>query len=345
MEPNAEERQEKPYELIDFIPGQPQRQAGVGHEALHVATISGRFELYLIARTPVQVASGSFDVAKTKQGEEIAAQGSSIQRYSAEGGKVSKQLLLPGSSLKGMVRNLLEMISPCCVATVANTLRRELPSALARCSKVDQLCPACRLFGMSGSGTENYQGQISIEDAILVDGGPVLARTPLLWTPADGGRRFPERYLRGNIARGRKLYYPSLPATGADARIALKQGSTLRTQFHFTNLTPAEMGLLLAALGLHPDYRFIPKIGGGKPVGLGSVETYLNQVLVYGEIKRSGRLGGQPLPYNGDSLAAQVKEWVQAATDAHLLNEAALQVVADVLHLRNLKRSPVEGVY
>lgn len=339
------EMQEKPYELIEFVAGALQRQAGVGHEALHTATLSGQFELYLIARTPVQVANGSFDVAKTRQGEEIVAQGSSIQRYGAQTGKVSKQPLLPGSSIKGMVRSLLETIASCCVATVAGAIRREIPSHLARCTKVEQLCPACRLFGMSGSGTENYQGQVSIEDAVLIDGSQVIVRTPLLWAPAQGGRRLPPRYLRGNAAIGRKVYYPSLPALGPDARVALKQGSTLRTQLHFANLTAAEMGLLIAALGLHPDYRFIPKIGGGKPVGLGSVETYLNQVLVYGDVKRTGRLGGKPVQYSGDDLANQLKAWTQAATAAQLLNETALHAVAEVLHLRNLKRPPVEGMY
>ncbi len=344
MTNQRDEMVEKPYELIDFAADQPQRQPGIGHNALHAATLSGYLDLYLIARTPLQVANGSLDVVKTKQGEEIIAQNSTVQRYDANH-KVSKQPVLPGSSLKGMVRSLVETIAPCCVATVAGAVRRELPSGLTRCTRVDKLCPACRLFGMSGSGNENYLGQLQVEDAMLVDGGQGIVRTPLLWAPARGGRGLPGRYLQRNLAKGRKLYYPSLPAAGPDARIALKIGSTLRTQLHFTNLTPPELGLLIAALGLHPDYRFIPKIGAGKPVGLGSVETYLQQIVLHSDIKRTGRLGGKPMRYSGDALAPQIQLWVQAATEATLLNENALHAVVEVLKLGNLKRPPVEGMY
>ena len=345
MTTNREEPVEKPYELIDFVSEKPQRKAGLGHDALHQGVLSGQIELYLIARTPVQVANGAFDVTKTKDGEEISAQGSSIQRYEGPGAKVNRLPVLPGSSVKGMVRSLLEMISPCCVASVANTVRRELPNTLTRCTRLDQLCPACRLFGMSGAGKENYQGQVSVEDALLVDGGQVIIRTPLLWAPARGARTLPQRYLRNNRIKGRKLYYPSQPARGPDTRIALKSGSTLRTLIHFANLTSGELGLLLAALGVHPEYRFIPKIGAGKPVGMGSVETHINRIVLYNAIHKQGRLGGKGTIYRETELAQQIATWVQAATQEQLLNETALHTVAELLHLRNLKRPAVEGMY
>lgn len=345
MTNNQEEPLEKPYELIDFVTDQPQRKAGLGHDALHQDALTGQIELYLIARTPVQVANGTFDVTKTKEGEEISAQGSSVQRYDEQGQKVNRLPVLPGSSVKGMVRSLLETISPCCVASVANNVRRELPNNLTRCTRLDHLCPACRLFGMSGAGKENYLGQVSVEDALLLDGGQVIIRTPLLWAPARGARTLPQRYLRNNRIKGRKLYYPSQPARGPDTRIALKSGSTLRTVIHFTNLTPGELGLLLAALGLHPEYRFIPKIGAGKPVGMGSVETYINRIVLYNAIHKQGRLGGKATIHREAGLAQQIAGWVQAAVQEQLLNETALHAVAELLHLRNLKRPAVEGMY
>lgn len=345
MTNNREEAIEKPYELIDFVSEQPQRHSGSGHDAVRSDLLSGQIELYLIARTPVQVANGSFDVVKTKEGEEIIAQGSSVQRYEQQGEKVNRQPVLPGSSIKGMLRSLLETIAPCCVASVASSVRRELPNTLTRCTKLDRLCPACRLFGMSGAGKENYLGQVSVEDALLIDGGQVIIRTPLLWAPARGSRTLPRRYLRGSRIKGRKLYYPSQPARGPDARIALKTGSTLRTVIHFTNLTKGELGLLLAALGLHPDYRFIPKIGAGKPVGMGSVETYIKYMVHYNQVRQQGRLGGKATIYREEDLTQQIRNWVQAATQEQLLNETALHAVAELLHLRNLKRPAVEGMY
>lgn len=344
MTNNREEPVEKPYELLDFATEQPQRRPGIGHDALHRGTLTGQIELYLITRTPVQVANGSFDVIKTKDGEEIIAQGSSVQRYE-QGQQLTRQPVLPGSSVKGMLRSLVEIMAPCCVASVANSVRNELPDGLKRCTKLAQLCPACRLFGMSGSGKENYLGQVSIEDALLLDGGQVIVRTPLLWAPARGARTLPQRYYRGKRLKGRKLYYPSQPARGPDARIAIKAGSTLRTVIHFINVTPGELGLLVAALGLHPDYRFIPKLGAGKPVGMGSVETYINRIVVYNAIHKQGRLGGKAAIYREEGLPPQIKGWVGAALQEGLLNENALQAVAELLQLGNLKRPAVEGMY
>ena len=345
MTNNREEPLEKPYEFIDFTNAPRQQRAGSGHDSLHADQFTGQIELYLIARTPVQVANGSFDITKSRDGEEITAQGSSVQRYDPLGQKVNRQPVLPGSSIKGMMRSLLEMIGPCCVASIANSIRRELPSNVTRCSKLDQLCPACRLFGMSGAGKENYLGQISVEDARLIEGGQVIVRTPLLWAPARGARSLPKRYLLGNRIRGRKLYYPSQPARGPDARIAFKAGSTLRTVVHFANLTAGELGLLLTALGVHPQHRFIPKLGAGKPVGMGSVETYINRIVLYTSIRKQGRLGGKATIHREEGLVQQIGMWVQAAKEAALINETALHAVAELLHLRNLKRPPVEGMY
>jgi hypothetical protein len=345
MASNEQPEVEKPYVLIDFAAPQPARQGVAGHHLAQDGKLTGRIELYLIARSPLQVASGSFEVLKTSQGEEIVAMGSGVERRNEQTGRPQRQPVLPGSSLKGAFRSLVETISPSCVISVGRASRQEIPRPLTLCTKVQQLCPACRLFGMSGSGNENYMGQVHIADATLVDGGPAIIRTPLLWTPARGRGGLPYRYLKAGLAKGRKVYYHSLPARGPDARVALKTGSTLRTEIHFTNLTPGELGLLIAGLGLHPDYRFLPKIGAGKPVGMGSTETYIQTVELYGAVKERGRLGGRTTIYQGDALAEQIKGWVQAAQTEQLLREEALEQVADVLKLSNLKRLPLEGAY
>ncbi len=347
MTPQTEPTVEKPYVLVEFAAGQLKRDKPAGHDVLDTHRLTGTMEIYLIARTPVQVASGSLDVVKTAQGEEIVAQGSSVARYAA--GQGSQRVpVLPGSSLKGALRSLVEALSPSCIAVSSGATRFAIPRPLARCSQVESLCPACRLFGMSGAGRDNYLGQVSIEDAVLVpdQGGLALVRTPLLWAPARGRSGLPKRYLKGPVAKGRKVYLPSRPATGPDARLVLKTGSVLKTALHFENLSPAELGLLIIALGLHPEYRFLPKIGAGKPVGLGSVEVAVQAVHVRGDVAQTGRLGGPGIRYSGDALTKQFQQWAEAAVKKEgLVAPRALQAIADALKPANLKRPPVEGAY
>jgi len=345
MPPRDRPIQEKPYVLVEFAAGEPKRASVPGHQALQPRAFTGWIDLILVPRTPVQVASGSFEVGKTRQGEEILIQGSSVERYTAAG-TPRQQPVLPGASLKGALRSLVEAISPSCVAVSAGATRFAVPGNLRRCAQAEKLCPACRLFGMSGSGQENYLGQVSVEDAVLEDGGLVIVRTPLLWAPARGRRGLPARYLAGRQARGRKFYYHSQPAAGPDARIAVRIGSKLRTRLHFENLTPGELGLLIAALGQHPGYPFFPKVGAAKPVGLGSVEVFVDGIALQGPVVRTGRLGGEPVRYSGARLEEELRAWIEAATTKEkLLLENALHDVQAVLKAETLKRSPVDGMY
>lgn len=346
MTSQPEQPVEKPYVLVDFAAGHLKQTEPAGHDALDGRKLTGNIELYLIVRTPVQVASGGLDVNKTVQGEEIVAQASSVARYKDEGSS-QRVPVLPGSSLKGALRSLVEALSPSCVAVSSGATRFAVPRPLSRCTQTGALCPACRLFGMSGAGHDNYLGQVSIEDAYLVpgQGGVVLVRIPLLWAPARGRRGLPGRYLKGQTAKGRKVYLPSRPAAGPDARIAFKVGSVLRTRLHFENLASAELGLLITALGLHPQYRFLPKIGAGKPVGLGSIEAVVVAANFYGAIVQAGRLGGPGIRYSGDALTKQMQTWGEAAIREGLIAARALQTIADALKPDNRKRAPVEGAY
>lgn len=345
MPPRERPVHEKPYVLVEFAAGEPRRASVPGHQALQPPGLSGWIDLMLVPRTPVQVASGSFEVGKTRQGEEILIQGSSVERYT-EAGTRRRRAVLPGASLKGALRSLVEAISPSCVVVNAGATRFAIPDKLRRCARVEKLCPACRLFGMSGSGQENYLGQVSVEDGVLEDGGLVIVRTPLLWAPARGQRGLPGRYLAGRQARGRKFYYHSQPASGPDARIAVRTGSRLRTRLHFENLTPGELGLLIAALGQHPGYPFFPKVGAAKPVGLGSVEVFIDGVAMHGPVARTGRLGGETVRYSGARLEEELRAWIEAATTKeNLLLENALQDVQAILKAETLKRPPVDGVY
>jgi hypothetical protein len=55
-------------------------------------------------------------------------------------------------------------------------------------------------------------------------------------------------------------------------------GSRFAGLVDFTNLTPAQLGLLLVALGCHERYPLRPKLGGMKPACYGTIEVHLERL-------------------------------------------------------------------
>jgi hypothetical protein len=249
-----------------------------------------------------------------------------------EADAVRRRYLIPGSSIKGAVRSIVEAITCSCIRITQGRHRPYIPQGYGGCMSVNDLCIACRLFG-----AQDYQGHVSFEDAVAPKGSLVLLGTPLLWTPARGGRGLPPRYLQGNQARGRKFYRHARPPSGADPRACIKSGAELPLRIHFLNLSEAELGILLTALGLHPSHPFPIKLGGGKPVGLGSVQVVCQRItLLQGAdaLKATGRLG-QSQTLVGDALDKFTTRCAQAADkliDGDALGE--LEAILDEAGLR-----------
>ena len=94
---------------------------------------------------------------------------------------------------------------------------------------------------------------------------------------------------------------------------------------------------MLTALGLHPSHPFPIKLGGGKPVGLGSVQVVCQRItLLQGAdaLKATGRLG-QSQTLVGDALDKFTTRCAQAADkliDGDALGE--LEAILDEAGLR-----------
>jgi hypothetical protein len=324
---------EKPYDFVPFPKERPDRKKGAGQDKLDARLLSGTLELTLHTLTPVHVGLGYSDFIKAGNQEYLAALQAS--KPIREEGTTRRRYLIPGSSLKGAVRSLVEAITRSCIRITQGRHRPYIPQGYGGCMSVNDLCIACRLFG-----AQDYQGHVSFEDAVAPKGSLVLLGTPLLWTPARGGRGLPPRYLQGNQARGRKFYRHARPPSGADPRACIKSDAELPLRIHFLNLSEAELGILLTALGQHPDHRFPIKLGGGKPVGLGSVQVIPQRInLLQGvdALKATGRLG-QARTLVGSDLNAFRQRCANAASalidnDAlgklkTILGEARLQETA-----------------
>jgi len=237
----------------------------------------------------------------------------------------------------------VEAITRSCIRITQSRHRPYIPQGYGGCMSVNDLCIACRLFG-----AQDYQGHVSFEDAVAPKGSLVLLGTPLLWTPARGGHGLPPRYLERDRAKGRKFYRHARPPSGVDPRACIKSGAELPLRIHFLNLSETELGVLLTALGQHPDHPFPIKLGGGKPVGLGSVQIILNRVtLLQGAdaLKATGRLG-QSQTLVGDALDKFTTRCAQAADKLDkLIDGDALGKLKTILDKAGLRETAPADPY
>ncbi len=252
--PGPQNPKPKPFFWIP-LQGAPQREEPTPH--LRFIDLSGRMELEIEVRSDyLYVGSGQLEL-QTIGGREQA-----YYAFARRG----DQLIIPGTSIKGAVRSVVEAISNSCVKVHARGER--VRSSHQACRDEDSLCPACRLFGTTG-----YRGRVHFVDAVPAgEIRPEIIRIADLWPPRQ--------------ARGRKFYYSKKfrkldlqPARNHRFLEAVPKGTRFRTALHFENVSPAEMGLLLHAMGLDRSaqdpgkivYAFPIKLGGAKPRCLGSV--------------------------------------------------------------------------
>jgi len=184
------------------------------------------------------------------------------------------QLVIPGSSLKGIFRSTAEAISRSCVSKT--TLRPDQLGGpgLGECNNLERLCVCCRLFGGLG-----YLGRVRFTDATLhQDCQAKIRKIPALWTPDRDKRARVYRNEQGKY-KGRKFYYHGYLATGKEPLETVPQGTVFDFRMDVESVEAAELCLLLTAMGVFGPLR--PKLGGAKPACFGSVQVELQQARLW----------------------------------------------------------------
>lgn len=241
----------KPYEFVPLPDARPQLGAPAGHHCYQEGRLSGQLNAQIIARSPVHVASGILEQVPRDREYPL------VKAMFRTGGTPA----IPATSLKGCMRSIAEAISR---SVVQVTRARELDRVYLPGRSVDQLDVAGRIFGALG-----YQGLVAFADAPLVEGRLTTVPTPQLFRPRPESA---DTYFDGRRPRGRKFYMHGALAKGDLPLEACEAGSRFALRVAFANLTPGELGLMLTALGLG-EPRLWPKLGGGKPVCLGTIEV------------------------------------------------------------------------
>lgn len=331
----GEEIAPKPYSFVPFS-GKKTRQTVPGHDHLAFKKhYTGRLTYRLKTLTPIFVGDGSYALGKDAN----FPQEKVIRPFYRVAGRPT----IPGSSLKGVARSITEAISPSCI-TITRVSLGKLPKGVdlagsyrSNC-KPTHACPACSIFGRM-----SQLGKARFGDAHLLGQSKLqLFRLSPLYAPQ--AFKAPPAYLdKSNKFEGLKFYYHSQPAEAERQPPVevIPAKRVVQGQVDFENLTPAELGLLFFALGM--DGTIALKLGGGKPLGLGSLQVIAADLTLLGD-KHYLLPDGDEKTYSGQTLSQFVGQQIEAALSSKLLLSTQALALAEILTFKPGRHAP-EGVY
>ena len=309
----------KPFTYMP-LPRRVNRKPPTGHERYRTGHFTGQIHGTIEALSPIHIGSGIIDLGRDVELIKTAV-------------RTNDNVVIPGSSLKGAIRSVVEVISESCVCKVTGRIRRVVPGGLTECRQKRRLCVACRIFGAMG-----FQANIAIQDAPQTEGEIVTNSVPELFAPG--------RYQRGiQSIPGRKFYMHGKVASGDTPVEACEVGSKFRFVVQVNNLTQAEWGLFFTALGHHHEHPFKLKIGGVKPVCFGSIDIQIGEVQIDEQVR------DRYLDWNAQSESAKTSEeleaWKRECTNqatSSLIKRDLLTELAVILRYPNDRNCP-SGLY
>ncbi len=216
------------------------------------------------------------------------------------------QLVIPAAGIKGAVRAIVEAISGSCVSQMAK--KDNFYSSSGRCEIGKEqearasLCAGCRLFGTTG-----YKGRAYFSDAEPKgDIRTEIIKISDLWPPRRAiGRKFYQ------IKAFQRL--DDRPEKNHRFLEAVPKDSVFTTRLYFENTSPAEMSLLIRAIG-------IPlKTGGAKPRCLGAVKFDIKDLRM-APTSNAGLFKAISKGYDSQPLKENLQKWFN---DKSLLDEVA----------------------
>ena len=190
--------------------------------------------------------------------------------------------------------------------TVFTRSERDLIGKLAPCTDRENLCPACRLFGMIADEEQSHHSaasRIRVSDATIVtiasENGQLSLKTLAeLSSPkpsymgfyTSNATRDTTYDSNGVRLRGRK-YYWSTDRTRPDAGEAINRNASFQvmpkgSQFcfnvYFDRINETELSEILWVLTMgenRADGRYCLHIGHGKPLGYGSAKVTVDKII------------------------------------------------------------------
>lgn len=318
----------KPFVQAPIPQEAPKRWKAVPHEKF--AGLTGQLELeFIVVSAYLFVGSGGYEFDPNAKGGRPDVWHTFYRR--------NGQICVPATTLKGAVRAILEAISNSCVSQSSRREQGRVDGAHQSCRK-DKLCPACRLFGVAG-----WRGRAHFADALPL-GSEVavkVVKIAELWEPRPANaRRFYE-------AKSFEPLASQHPERNYRFVEAVPQKTAFQAVLYFENLSEAELGLLLHALGLEPKEAgygraFTPKLGGAKPRCFGAVRFEPKRLRLWQG--RGWEAWIKPQAKEGPELAAFLRACLAACQEqADLLHKPSWQALVHAL--RPKTESCPRGIY
>ncbi|OFI07064.1 RAMP superfamily protein [Clostridium acetireducens DSM 10703] len=216
---------------------------------------SGKINITVKTLTPVHISSGAYD---TKDNKTIY---SSFIRNNGE-------LIIPGTSFKGCIRNIAEALSRSCMTKSKNIYENKIP--VSKREPKYSRCIICNMFGAMG-----YKSRIQFSDLKLSKSTSKnkteIIKLPKSFTPNPNSKD----YLNDDGKyKGYKFYMHGINGVQLKGDIPYEfvpKGTEFQGQIIFKELTDEQVQLLCFSLGITGDIH--PKIGFGKSYLYGSIEV------------------------------------------------------------------------
>lgn len=259
------------------------------------------------------------------------------QRAVRAAARSGDRLMIPGSSMKGLLRARYEAITKSCAphqAPRGKLLDSQLPSTsysdytvkfsssvqqqeVFKACELRRSCSACSLFGRM-----SQRGRISVLDFVAPAEATALeVEIPKRYSPRPHhlGRfsHDPQRsILTVDALHGRKFHVGNAePAVAGELAEVMKRGTRLSGKVTCMNISLAELGGLLSALGAHPISSF--KIGSAKAHRFGRLELAKNVEI---QVER-------PRDFDGTDFLAKVRSAFKTSRDYWRQGELALSAM------------------
>jgi CRISPR/Cas system CSM-associated protein Csm3 (group 7 of RAMP superfamily) len=312
--PNAEP---KPFVLIEIPSRAPERKPATTHEKF--AGLTGRLELtFTVVSEYLFVGSGAYGFDPNARGDRPDVW---YTFYRCNG-----QICVPGTSIKGAIRAIVETISNSCVSQRHPRERISSPhhQPCRFQNEKSPLCPACRLFG--AIGRTGYRGRVHFSD--FLPNGEVrsqIVKIGELWEP----KRYDSTKRRFYESKSFQPTGDSRPQSGFRFVEAVRKETKFQGILMFENLGEAELGLLFHALGWAVEgerviIAFAPKIGGAKPRCFGSVQFNPVRLRLWG-----GNWGGLLTPQiaTGKEVLPFLSRCLQECRGSRLLHSESWEAL------------------
>ena len=323
----------KPYDFVSFPQERPNLQRPFGHHKYDQNRLHGTIYLTLKVQTSLHISTGAV-VLGSDIGSKISLLKTMIQGVDAK-------LSIQGSSLKGCIRSVYEAITNSTLGAITSKYKEKIPTERLPCKNKEKLCPASR-----GFGALDWQGLLDFNDANCERIGFSTGFMPSLYAPRPNCDAY---YQRGKLA-GRKFYYNMSKAIEKGQRdgISVQQAGkeyTFKTQVTFKNLLPEELGTLLIILGQDKKYPMALKVGGGKPIGMGTMTVNVDKINQPQNLKQrySSYQVSEDDDLTGDKLQQFIQKQIQVA-HLQLIQKEQLEELAAILRYPNDRQAP-SGMY